>query len=245
MTFLGLGGDAGAHLAWRAMAAMASTLSTGRSKRTSVSTPRIDSPKLRTRAAGGGTGLPHRGVAERLLQMRSWERRRMALQRDIKALRRPTSPSARRGSRSGPRRDETTIAAPKGAALIEVDPAGTAPASESASESASPSAVDGESLAGVVTIDEPTPRQTSCDLTRRPDAGADGPGPLADTGDPPHDPKGGRWLSVLRVRQRERASEKTPQLRWFPVFDAVLRVRGSLTDSVPPRRNWFGPVRSG
>lgn len=128
---------------------------------------------------------------------------------------------------------------------LRVDPAGTAPASESASESASPSAVDGEGLTGVVTADEPTPRQTPCDLTRRPSAGADGPGSLADTGDPPHDPKGGRWLSGLRVRQRERASEKTPQLRWFPVFDAVLRVRGSLTDPVPPRRNWFGPVRSG
>lgn len=29
---------------------------------------------------------------------------------------------------------------------------------------------------------------------------------------------------------------------WFPVVDAVHRVRGSLIVSVPPRRNCVGPV---
>lgn len=87
-----------------------------------------------------------------------------------------------------------------------------------------------------------SPARRSYVLTRRPSAVAAGPGSLADTGDPPHDPKGGRWLSVLLVRQRERAWESSPQLRWFPVVDAVLRVRGSLTDVAPLRRNWIGPV---
>jgi hypothetical protein len=89
-----------------------------------------------------------------------------------------------------------------------------------------------------------SPARHSCDLTRRPSAAAAGPGSLTDTGDPPYDPKGGRWLSVLLFRQRERASESCPQLHWFPVGDAVLRVRGSLTDAVPLRRNWIGPVDS-
>ena len=30
---------------------------------------------------------------------------------------------------------------------------------------------------------------------------------------------------------------------WFPVGNAVLRVRGSLANPSPPRRNWFGPVK--
>ena len=87
-----------------------------------------------------------------------------------------------------------------------------------------------------------SPARHSCDLARRPSAAAAKPGPLTDTGDLPHDPKGGRWLSVLLFRQRERAWERSPQLHWFPVVDAVLRVRGSLTDAVPLRRNWIGPV---
>jgi hypothetical protein len=87
-----------------------------------------------------------------------------------------------------------------------------------------------------------SPARSSCDLARRPRTSADGPGSLTDTGDPPHDPKGGRWLSVLLFRQRERAWESSPQLRCFPVVDAVHRVRGSLTVAVPLRRNWIGPV---
>ena len=47
---------------------------------------------------------------------------------------------------------------------------------------------------------------------------------------------------LLLFRQRERAWESSPQLHCFPVFDAVHRVRGSLTDAVPLRRNWIGPV---
>jgi hypothetical protein len=82
----------------------------------------------------------------------------------------------------------------------------------------------------------------SCDLTRRPSAVADEPESLGDTGDLPHDPKEDRWLSVPVVKRRERASESCPQLRWFPVVDAVHRVRGSLTDAVPLRRNWIGPA---
>ena len=42
-------------------------------------------------------------------------------------------------------------------------------------------------------------------------------------------------------------SELRRSLRSYviPVVDAVLRVRGSLTDEVPLRRNWIGPVKKG
>ena len=46
-----------------------------------------------------------------------------------------------------------------GLVALPVDPAGTAPASESVPTSASPSAVGGEDLTGGVTADEPLPRQ--------------------------------------------------------------------------------------
>jgi hypothetical protein len=87
----------------------------------------------------------------------------------------PRSPSARPSRCSSPPPLRKRRAARPGGGrprtssrVTPMDPAGTAPASESVPTSASPSAVGGEDLAGGVTVDQPLPRQAL--LSSRPTA---------------------------------------------------------------------------
>jgi len=49
--------------------------------------------------------------------------------------------------------------------------------------------------------------------------------------------------SQIRLLGGESELARIRSYVWFPVGNAVLRVRGSLANPSPPRRNWFGPVK--
>src|SRR5262249_22357941 len=56
-----------------------------------------------------------------------------------------------------------------------------------------------------------------CRLAPRPETAAEGPGPLDDAGNPPHDPKGAQRPSDPLFRRRRRADESS-QLQVVPGF---------------------------
>ena len=76
-----------------------------------------------------------------------------------------------------------------------VDPAGTAPASESAGETTSPSAAVDDFLAEGVTVGQPSLHQAFLRSRPSTESRCFGARVAIDTGDPPRDSQGARWLT--------------------------------------------------